>query len=341
MVMSDFLGSVGSFAGGLAGMFSDDKAAKRHQENVELWKKLRLPDFDVSQLSPRELQLVGEYMPEVYQFIAPEGVQLAESGPEGRQAQLSAMDYFDRVRQEGLPLADRLAAESATDALSRQTARDAQYAQEALQRRGMGSGGAAMAAGVAAGQNQSDLARQMGQDLSQQAILSRLSAAGQGAQIGGQMRGQDFQEAAQNAQMWNRFNEFVSSGMTQAAADAANARNQAQAFNLGERQRLSDTNIGQKNAYDVRNQEYGNQMGQLAHQNEFNKTAGVSNALLGQAQYQADQRAADMENLVGLGQAAGQGVGGGVDALLAALSGGTGGLNPQAGQQIDYMRKRR
>ena len=335
-MIGSVLGGVGSMVGGLAAMAGDKGEPSGYREAVNLWEKIRNPNYDVATLTPRELKLVGEYMPEVYQFIAPDSAAQIQTGPEGRQSQLDAMGYFDQIRQEGLPLAEKMAAENATNQMSQQAQRDATYSQEAMQRRGMGQGGSAIQAQIGAGQAQSDLARQMGQDLSQSAINTRMNAAGQGAQIGGQMRGQDINEAGQNAQMWNRFNEFISSGMTQAASDAANARNQAQAFNLGEKTRYSDTNINNQNAYDLRNQEYGNQMATQDVTNQRLKAGGQANAALAQATYQGDAQAAQMANIQGLGTAFGQGVGGGADALLAALSKDKN-MNPNATNQLNYM----
>ena len=75
MAVSDILGGVGAAAGGIAGLFQSDEGEKRMKEAADLWKKLQTPGFDMAQLSPRELQLVGEYM-----FISTL-IELQRAGP--------------------------------------------------------------------------------------------------------------------------------------------------------------------------------------------------------------------------------------------------------------------
>lgn len=314
MAIGDALGGIGGAVGGLLGWGLgsryDAEAQKKLARAYALYETMQLPDFDMRQLSPDDLQIVAEYMPEFYQFVSPGAAPTTvEEGPEGRAAQLSALDYYDQVRREGLPTLERIAAQQAQGAMGQQAQRDRQMALQQAQLMGRGGGGMPLQAMLAGGQQSADLARGFGDQLAQQAVLNRLGAASQGAQLGGQLRGQDIQKSALNADIWNRFNEFVSQGLTEANRYAAGARQAASDKNVSEAQRVADTNAQLRNQYDQRNQEYLNQLRQSQFGNRFQQVGGMTGSLGQQADLDLARGSALNESLYqtgkGLGTAAG------------------------------------
>lgn len=312
----DVIGGLGGLAGGLAGYYSQsDEGDEYSEEAVQAWRDLQTPTFDYTTLTPEELVVVGEYRPEVYEFVRPEDAVTVEEGAEGRQAQLNALQYYDQIQRQGLPVAERLAAEEAIQQLARQQARGTESAIQGYAMRGRGGGGTELAARIGAGQASADLARGLGQDLTQQMIANRLSAAAQGAGVGSQMRSQDYATSLANANIWNNFNQYVSEGLTQAARDAANTRNTAQAYNLGEQTRVSDYNIENRNDYAQWRKTYNDQLKQQMYENEVAKASGLSGAATGAATNAYASDAANTSTLSSLGRSLGTAAGGTADLL--------------------------
>lgn len=342
-MIGDILGGLGGLVGGIAGLAGggDEEAKRRLEEIRQLYAQLGLPRFNMEQLRPEELSYVGDVSPEGYDVVnrwQPRGVT---EGPEGRAAQLDSLGYFSRLRDEGLPELDRLAADQAAAGIGQQWGRGNQAITELMRRRGMGGGGNLVAAQIAQQQGDMDLARGLGDDLVRQQILARLEGAGQAGALGGQMRAQDLALGQSNADVWNRYGEWLSNTMTDASAQNTAWRNAAQARNVSEQQRLAEANAANRQGMATRNQEYLNSLRQQGFGNELAKIGGIAGANQSLADQSMAAASARQKNLSGLGQSIGQTVGGVGDLAVGGDWLGTDILGTRAAANRDFEDKLR
>jgi hypothetical protein len=315
MPIGEILGGVGGLVGGIIGMHGRD-GDRKMSEAVQILKAIKDPAFDMGSIAPQDLQLAAELFPEEYEVaLQSREAALPEDSAEGRGAQMGSLRYFERVREEGLPLAERLAAQDAQDAVAREYGRFQGSIRDDLAARGRSGGGTELAARLAGGQGAMNLSRDAGRDLAMAAIQNRLQAATAAGGLGGTVRAQDQANSQARADATNRFNEFVSSLWTDRnryGADAANAANQ---YNVETRQRLADTNAQNRQAMDVYNQQNQNDLRQLTFEDQLARGRAVAGALTNQAIQRDERKRRRAEMYQQVGQGAGQTVGGVADLL--------------------------
>lgn len=314
-IFGDVFGGLGGLGSGIAllsgaagGGGKDDL-----KRQVSLWEKLQMPNFDTSQLTFPELKMLQEMDPQQYSAIVPGQAATVNEAPDARAQQMAALGQLQGMGQEGLNLGDRLAAQEAGRSVS-DSARRAQMAVLGnLAQRGRLGAGDELQARMAANQQASELARGLGSDLTRQALDRRLGAAQAAGGLAGQIRGQDVNVASTNADIINRFNSLVAGMQNEAAQRNAAARQEVQGYNVGTRQRLGEqTQLGKFNTTqenlnrrnDLRQQQFGNQV---------TRAQGMSNSLGNLANAGYAEQAAKAAAIRGLGQGAGQAVGGGLD----------------------------
>lgn len=290
---------VGGLIAGIVNALDPGDAGKKYWKQAKgVWEDIPLPDYE--RLETPYYQQVGEYTPEVYDPRISGEFRGIDEDPEAQLMQLRNLRRLEDVAREGLPLSDRLQAEEAQRALASEGARAREAIVSELARRGRAGGGAELAAKLAGAGQQEELARGMGSDLAQQLLNRRLMAMGQLGAETGAYRQQNIGKEAMISEMQNRYNQWLSDLNTQAAANAAQQKNIAQTYNLGERQRLADTNVAQRyQAAQDRNQQLTQ-----AYQNQLAKAKGITKVTEGLALSQAAKEAAKREST----QKAGQGI---------------------------------
>lgn len=310
MVFSELAGGLGELTGSIVGLATMGKGGKKElKEAVELYKKIKDPDFDKSKLQQEQLVLLAKYYPETYEAEIPNEVKVAQDSPELRKAQMDGIANLTQLSKEGLPTLERAMVEETQGKLAGEVSRARKQALRNLQETGRMSAGTELAAGLAGAQQGSNLARQQGTDVVRAALENRLNATSQLAQQAGQARQQDISLSQQQADTINRYNQWVSALQTQAAQDAANNRNAAQLRNVSEAQRVAEQNATNKMAMAQYNQQNQNQLAQALAQFQLQKAAGTAGALgnLSQAKYaeQAQRLAAAKGIGKGIGTTAG------------------------------------
>lgn len=292
------------------------KKEKKYLKEVrDLYKNMPLPKFE-KLIAPQLLQ-TGEITPEVYDAIIQGGPPQIAEDPALREAQLRGIMGMEQVAREGLPLRDRLMAQEAQRAVSGELRRADESVLRNLAQRGRAGGGTELAARLATQGRAAETARGMGSDLAQQSIANRLMALQAAPQMAGAARAQDLDRNAQLAAMQQRYNEFVSSQQTQAAANAARQRQGAQMYNLAERQRIADEN---KRAQYQTQQDRDRQQ-QALFGARMQKTGGVAGSLQNLGQLATQREAIRRQQI--------RNVGAGVDDLIGQV--GVGGLLGGAG----------
>ena len=340
------LEGIGSAIGGLIGSYTSGKGGQgKLQQISRLWKELNTPDFDLRSLEPYELNLVAEYFPETYDAIISGQPELAEEGPQGREAQLASLGQLDTYAREGLGLGEKLAAQSAGFRVRDEAARANQALRGELAQRGRLGGGTEVAYRLGAGQQAANLGGQLGRDLMQQSIENRYRSNLARAEAGSRLREQDLARSQSRANAVNRFNELTSQLRTQAARDAAASRQQAAFGNVGNRQRIAEENARAQYGTNLSNLERQNMLRQQGFENDVTKLRGYTGALANEGAYQEAKRAQRINNAASVGGLVGGvadiGVGaftggGGLGGLLGGSGGGGGGYGAPAASNFGY-----
>lgn len=318
-MIGSLLGGVGNLAGGIAVLAGAAGPGGEREFKKAVAAIRGTPEdlnFDMSSVTPEELRLVAEYFPETYNAVVPQEAALAQDSMPGRDAQLYVMEELRRRAQGGEPLGERLANQDAQNRMAAELGRNQQNLVNALQQRGRLGPGAYFDARAGFGQEAANLARDMSSDLVRQNIATRLGALRSMGDVAAQERGQTIglEEGRSNA--INRLNEFVANMLTGQNRYAADAQNQANLYNVGERQRLADTNAQNRQALNIRNQDTQNQLRLQQGQYGLSRAELLAQQLqaLGGAKYA--EQAARSQTLQSLGSGFGQGGGGLLGGLL-------------------------
>ena len=292
------IGTVTNFlSGGAQGDATDSAKA-----GVDALRSLQTPDISQMQIELEMLVQQGVLTPEEAQVQLQEASLASgiQTDPALLQAQQDALASLQEIGQNGMTQMDR--AKLAQIQREEQTA--GRGAREAIladaQAKGMGGSGLNLMAQL---KNQQDQAtRQSIRDtdvagMAQERALQALQGAGS---LGGQMQQTSFNQQFQKAGAQDAINQFNTQNMNQFNQANVKARNDAQATNLQNKQRIADSNVGTKNTQ----QQYNKQLAQQDFENRYKKAGGTASAYQNLAgQYNAN--AAQNMNLVGSGMQAG------------------------------------
>ena len=263
-------------------------------------QKLRDPKFsgemaatkwNLDKLDPKDLELISNFSPEIAPLIkeaAPQLVEKSADMKEGEKAQKQALRKFMSIGEGGFdPEYAQRVQDSKDRAQGEAQSRGASIMQD-FERRGLGGSGMELAAKMGASSQAMDRNAATGLAAESQAYKNQLAALAQGAQLGGQVYGQDERFQSNNNQIINDFNQRMSArhqNWEQMRADSVNA---ADLRNIQEAQRISDFNTQQGNANDRQHQ------GRLDDITKYNRGEAIGernrNDQLANDQYARDQQ---------------------------------------------------
>ncbi|MCK5652774.1 MAG: hypothetical protein KAJ42_15395 [Gemmatimonadetes bacterium] len=269
----------GQGIGALLGLLDKGRGGKRYDKDIlELYKDLNLPDYVIKDLTAANIPLTGLMSEEQWEAALPgEASQVADS-PAVRAQQLQSLAGLKEISEEGLPEADRLAAEEGARAM-RGALRSGEETQiQGLRRRGRLGGGGEISARAVGGRLASELGRGMNVDLQREALQRRLQALSMYGSAAGAVRGQDVNTQNINAEAMNRFKQFAAMQQQQANMGNAAERQRVQQYNVQQPQQLAGQNqmLAYQNAQ--YNQAYQNQLRGQSYQDELQQAAGMAGA---------------------------------------------------------------
>jgi hypothetical protein len=306
-------GGIGGAIGSLIGLLDKGRGGKRYlKDALEVWQMLQEPDFDMSDLTPAQFEIAATMQPEVFEAQTAGEASLIADSPFARAQQSESIIGLGDIAREGLPEADRLAAEEAARAVRGAQRGGEESAIRSLRRRGRLGAGQELLARDVGGREASDLAARLGSDLQRASLDRRMQALSQYGSAAGVQRGQDVGVQQSQANAMNRFKEFAAMQRQQAGQYGAGARERAQGYNVGTAQDISNRQAGADYQTSLQNLTRQNQLRQQTFADQLAKTqgvAGVYGSLYGDAE--AKQRA-KMEQYQGIGAGLGQGIGGAV-----------------------------
>lgn len=331
------VGALGSALGGIVGGglilggAAGKGGKKQFKEMPEIWRKLQLSNFDYRSLSAPEIQILSQAEPEIYDAVVPIEARTIVEQPEGREAQLQQLAQMQQIGREGLRAEEKIAARQAQRAVASEAQRQRENILRSLGARGVGGLSDEIQMRLAGQQMGSELAARQSEDLTRQQQQRRMAAIQAAAGMGTSMRGQDIDVASRNAAIMQRQNEVIAQMLTDQQRYAAAARERAQEYNRGLRQRVGETNVQQRYLTDLANIERQNRLREQAFSQRYQQTQGLSNTLAGYGKYQDRQQQLKAQGIMSLSQ----GVGGLVGSLAGSQVGGAGAA-PQTGGGLQY-----
>lgn len=301
------LAGVANLAGGIignseaSGNQDADTAAK--QAALAAMMGVSVPDIQEQMLNLQQEQVAGQLNPNMEGTVQQgnSAMQNISTDPRLKQAQMTALASLQQQGQGGLTDAEK----SALIGINNNASGNAQAASQAVMQqmaaRGMGGGGAQLAAQLAAAQgaaNQSATAGQSMAGLAQQNALAAMANAGN---LGSTMQSQSFNQQAAQAQAQDAINRFNAANQQQVLGTNTGAQNQAQYANLQNAQNVANANTT------IANQQQAHNKGlyQSQFNNQMTQASGVANAQNNYGNYQGNLANQTRGEWSGIGQGVG------------------------------------
>lgn len=253
MALPLILGAASTVLGGILGAIersgADAEAKELLRKAIETYQQAGMPPNTSLPLILKQFSQQGIITPELekdIQMRSSEAANLQEA-PEGREAQISALQQLAQVSKGGLRPEDRAAFNQLRDETMRQEEAKRQQIVQNMQARGVAGSGAELAAQLQSAQSGANTMAQRGDEISSLASQRALQALGQYGSMGGQVRGQDFSNSMAKAQAADALAQFNIQNQRALQTRNVGTLNDAQKLALAEKQRIADTNIQQAN----------------------------------------------------------------------------------------------
>lgn len=276
------------FLDNLMGM--DDSAVDAFGRAQELYGDIDLPSTSLQELDLLGPQYQGNFQATQEGMVNadPSAMEGISTDPRLQEAQMNALTQLSEMGETGLLAGEQAALRQARrSAAGEAQAKSAQLMDE-YTRRGMGGSGAELANRLQAAQSGADRAGQETDRLMQMAQERALSAIGQGANLAGSVRGQQFGEQSDIAKAKDSINQFNTQNQLSVAARNAAAVNQANMRNTSEQQRISEGQANTKNQQQMHNKE----LLQTKFKNQMDLANAKAGLIAKQGEAQAGQAAA-------------------------------------------------
>ena len=283
---------------GIAQYYQSEKARKastqRLKEIEDLFNSIKPPGYDVTPLSPPELitqmipqpafdmagitpdkyEVVGQYLPEVAQFIAERNPELAQFSQEGRQGRDAQIQALNDIKMRTGQLSDAEAQEASMSAM-RDAQINAQSRSESIlqdaNRRGQLGSGAALAAQLQSSGDQMERGANLSSNAYLEALKNKLGALRDSGTQGRQLAQDDLGQQNSNAAIINSYNQRASRDMNAFNQNAAEVRNKGQIFNIGNAQDAANRNVIASNQAKYSNQNRTDNILNDAYNRNFNE----------------------------------------------------------------------
>lgn len=208
------------------------------------------PQLNWQALTPEQYEQVGQYVPELADFVQetqPQLVQATEAARTGRGAQLDALERYKQIAAgEFDPRLQQMLSESSERANREAQSRTASILQD-FQRRGqLGSGMQLAAQQDAAAEAMARQARES-QLAAAEGYRNRMSAMANAASLGGDIRSSEMAEESRNVGILNDFNERTSRNYQDYLQNRADQLNKAKILEVERARQVADANVAGRN----------------------------------------------------------------------------------------------
>jgi len=312
-------GAVTQIGGNIIGsMASGNDQDRARAAMAQAWQEINAvgapPDLS-AEIIREKLKQVGIYNPKLEDAITQDVSKLSQikEDPGLRGAQTQALQLLQQRGSTGLSPEDRAAYNQIRNQVAKEDTGRRQRIMQQMAERGMSGSGAELAAQLQSAQSSDQALSESGDRLAAMASQNALQALTSAGNLGGQIRGQDFDVNRTRAAAEDELNRFNTSNQVTRQQRNVASQNQGQLFNLTEQQRIQDENTRMLNAERDR-QALAKRQNWL---DRMSQAQAKANALTGQAQAAQQQADATKQN-------------------WANAASGLGGLSSQFG---DYMQK--
>ena len=283
---------LGGLIGGILGVGGDSGAQGTLGHSLAEFDKLNPPSVEEQKVKLEELVQQGVISPEDAQAILQEGTGLKEisTDPRLRSSQMAALSSLeDLAHNGGMSVTDKANLQAIQDSNAQAERGSREAILQNAKARGIGGSGLELAAQLQNQQGSATRNSQQGLGVASMAEQRALDALMKSGQLSGDIRAQDYGEAAKAAEAQDAINRFNAANMQNVGLANTQMHNQTQAANLAEKQRLADTNTQLRNQGNLRNAD----LLQQQFQNKLNIAAGKAGAYDKIAQSQDNAKAQD------------------------------------------------
>jgi len=230
-------------------------------DDPKLVEAIPLPKFDASAITPELYKEVGQYVPEVAEFVQearPEIIKASGAAVAGRNAQMDALSRYKEIAAGGQdPELLQKLQQSADKTRAVAGSRVASSLQDA-NRRGSLNSGVEMAGELQGGASAMDRNAMESQGAAVESYKNQLMALDKSANLGGDIRASEMNEEGKNVGIINEFNQRTSKSYQDYLNAKSQMANNAQLINLRSSQAISDANTGLGNKFAVDNRTRAN-----------------------------------------------------------------------------------
>lgn len=297
------IGGLGSILGGVFGsIFGSGEAEKARQAAENAFKIISstgAPPDMARAIILDQFKSAGVLHPQLEQVINQQFSEVAgmQEAANARSPQVQALAQIAERARGGLGAEDIAAMNQARDAANAANQGRLGSIQQSYAARGLGGGGAELAASLASAQQAANQQSNEGANIAALASQRGLQAVQGLASMGGALRAQDYQQNLAKAEAQDKLNQFNTMNSVQTQRANIDRMNQAQQFNLAQQQALSNMNTAQANAERQRQM----QGLQQNYMNQLNLNQTKANALLGESGYHQGQAKATADQWTGIG----------------------------------------
>jgi len=276
--------------------YGESKAAREYEaeQNKKLQEalnKIGIPEAKPEFFTPEVYEYLEEYDPEIAQYVRERDPRMvALTSPEAQRAsqaeQQVLQSLMDRSREGTDVMAEIQRARGMREAAGTMASQAATLQQQ-LQRQGQQGGLAAYGAALQQQQGAGQQAALAAEQAALAGLQERGSALQQAGTLSGRQLGRELDIEQANVGAINAFNQRLAQSQREQLQSAAELRNKAQLYNLGEKQRIAEQNIQSQAAardkrMDFEQQQYQNQLSKYGRETQM--TDRLVNARLGKAQ---------------------------------------------------------
>lgn len=303
------------------GSGGSDKADKLRQQAMDAFNSVKTPELAALQIQLSQYVNAGKLTPAQAEaaLLNSNAFNAIATDPANTAAQKQALIGLQQVaNQGGMTAIDKARMQDITDSLEQQNRSQNEATMQQARMRGTGGSDLTTVNQLINEQGAADRAARSGTDVAANAQARALQAMQAAGTLGGQIRGQEYGEAANKAQAQNALDIFNKQALNQTNLYNVQAKNAAEAANLANAQAVNNANTATTNA----NKEYNAQANQTVFEDQLRKAQGISGVEQNAA---ADaERRAEQERNASAGLISGALQGGAV-ALGSAFGGPAGG----------------
>ena len=249
-----------------------------------LLNETKKPNFDYTKFTPEQFKLVGQYTPEVADFVAEANPNLIKADSAdaklGRDAQRQALNRLTKLSKEGTDELTEMERTSAMNDVAKRSRGSVGAVSENFAQRGQAGGAKELLAQMFNAQQQNEQQAEAGSRFAIEAQRRKLQSLMDAAQLGGRIRQEDVDVESRNNDILNSFNQRFAARKQDWSNNRASTLNEAERLNLAAAQSVDDRNVAQNNDAFKYNQGNYNNLQERDYQNaldEIRIQSGVTN----------------------------------------------------------------